>query len=108
MARFGEVQPHDSVVNLVPYPKDQSRRFSAVDQADGAVMAQQQVVRQFADRGRRVVAVASYGQQKLVLCRRQACCLRLLLAPTLEAAKPCSQSQQAGVRRVRKAHKRQR
>lgn len=83
---FGELDADDSVIFWVPSASDQASRVSTVDEADSAVMAQQEIVRHLADSGTARVCVATNGQQQLVLSRRQPGRLRLLFAPTFEVA----------------------
>ena len=90
----GELQADDPVVLRVTYPLDQLGRDGPVDQPDGTVMAQQQVVGDLADRGPTVIGVPPDGQQELVLCRGQPGALRLLLTPAHETPQARSQRQQ--------------
>ena len=92
--RRGELQPDDPVVLGVAHPLDQPGRYGPVDEADGAVVAEEEVVGHLADRRPPVVGVPSDGQQQLLLRRRQPGPLGLLLAPAEEPAQPGPQRQQ--------------
>ena len=81
-----QLEPHDPLVLGVAAAGDQARLLGPVDQADGAVVAEQEVVGHLADRGPAPVRVAPNGQEELVLGRGQSGRLRLLLAPAQEAA----------------------
>jgi hypothetical protein len=85
-ALAGEVQADHALVVGVGLASHQSGGLGAVDQFDGAVVAQQQVVGNVADRGSPTIGVAADGEQELMLPRGQAGCLGLLFAPSQEAA----------------------
>src|SRR5215212_1670844 len=65
-----ELDPHDPVVSGIGAAADEATLLGAVYQLHGAVVAEQEVVCDLADGGRR--AVAADGQQELVLGRREA------------------------------------
>ena len=67
-------------------PLDQTGCGCSVDELDNAVVSQQQVLGHLPDRGR--LAVASNGEQQLVLRSGEPDGLCLVLAPVLEAAQP--------------------
>ena len=68
----GESHADHARVAVIGDPADQVRGLGAVDQLDGAVMAQQQVLGQFADRGRQLAWMALDRDQELVLDVSQA------------------------------------
>ena len=103
--RRGQLQVHDPVVLRVAHPLHEPRRFGPIHQAHRAVMAQEEVVRYLPDRGAALVAVPADGEQQLVLCRRQAGGLGLLLAPPHEASQPGPQRQQVLVVVVPQSHR---
>ena len=105
LALGGELQPDDPLVLGVAAAGDQARLLGPVDQADGAVVAEQEVVGHLADRRPARVGVAPDGQQELVLGRRQPGCLGLLLAPAQEAAQAGPERQQVLVVGVRQSHR---
>ena len=76
--RRGELQADDPVVLGVAYPLDQLGRHGPVDQPDGTVVAQQQVVGDLTDGRATAIGMPPDGQQELVLGRSQpglsACC----------------------------------
>jgi hypothetical protein len=46
---IAEAQPHDTVVRRIPRPLHEPRLFRPIDQTDDAVMAEEEIVRHFAD-----------------------------------------------------------
>jgi hypothetical protein len=94
LADWGEQQPHDPLVVVVVHALDEPGGDGAVHELDDAVMAQEQVVGDLADR-RRAAAVAADCEEQLVLGRRQSDLLGLVLAPSLEAAQPVAEREQA-------------
>ena len=104
-ARRGELQADDPVVLGVAHPLDQLGRHGPVDQPDGTVMAQQQVVGDLADGRATAVGMPPDGQQQLVLRRGQPGPLRLLLAPADEAAQSGPQRQQILVVGISQDHR---
>lgn len=93
----GETDAHDAVVVLVASARDEARGIGAVDETDGGVMAQEQVVGDLADRRSPWIRVAADGEQELMLGRRQPGGCRLLLAPAQEATQPGAQGEQLRV-----------
>jgi hypothetical protein len=111
-----EAKAHDAVVVGVALTRDEASALSAVDEANGAVVPEQEVVGDLADGGRRIGAVAAMAavaavamvaavakvaamaavaavgamaadrEQQLVLGGGEAGGARLLLAPAEEAA----------------------
>jgi hypothetical protein len=63
----GERDVHDALVRCVGVAFDQAVSGGAIDQLDGAVVAQHQVVGQIADRRTRWVGMAADREQQLVL-----------------------------------------
>jgi hypothetical protein len=82
---WGERHAHDAAAARVWTTLHQSGGCGAVDQPDGAVVAQHEVVGDLADRGPCRVGVAPDRQQQLVLSRRQPGSLGLVFAPAEEA-----------------------
>lgn len=80
---WGQLQPHQPPV-VVVVPADKAERFHPVGQLDRAVVADEQVGRQFADGRAGRVGMDAQHQQQLVLGRGQAGHGRLLLAPAEE------------------------
>ena len=80
--RRRELQTHDSVILWVPDPLDELGGDGPVDQADGTVVAEEQVVGHLADGWATAVGVPPDGQQQLMLGRGQPRSFRLLLAPS--------------------------
>jgi hypothetical protein len=80
------LQQHATVVVLVLIPCDQPRLAEAVDQLDGAVVADAQAFREVADRHRPAAGESLDRQQRLMLARGQAGVFRLDLAELEEAA----------------------
>jgi hypothetical protein len=83
-AHFGQLQPDDPMVVVVPGPADQTCRVGAVDEADGTVVLEEQVVGHLADGRAPGVPVPAYRQQELMLGRRQTGGTGLAFAPALE------------------------
>jgi hypothetical protein len=82
----GEAEADDPLVVLVAGAGHQSSLLGPVDEADGAVVAEKQVVGGLADGRASRVGVAANGEQQLVLGGREPSLSGLLLAPALEAA----------------------
>jgi hypothetical protein len=80
----GQLQPHQPPAVVVVVPADEAERFHPVGQLDRAVVADEQVGRQFADGRAGRVGMDAQHQQQLVLGRGQAGHGRLLLAPAEE------------------------
>jgi hypothetical protein len=100
-AAGSELQPNDPVVVAVLKPADEPSALRPVDQADRAVMAQEQVLGHVADRRAAPIGMTSNGEQQLVLGRRDAGRLGLLLAPAQEAAEPGTELEQPPVVGIR-------
>jgi hypothetical protein len=96
-AKRREPQAHPAVVDRVGIPIDQTRFDRAVDEPDRAVVPEQQRIGKVANRGSFSVRMASNRQQQLVLCRRDADGLRLLLAPPKKLAQPGSEIEESSV-----------
>ena len=96
-ALFGQMQTHHPMVVVVSGPSDQTRRVGTVDETDGAVVQEEQVVSDLSNGRATRITVSPYRQEQLMLGRREARGTSLALAPTLEMAKPGPQGQQAGV-----------
>ena len=103
--RRGELQADDPVVLGVAHPLDQLGRDGPVDQPDGTVVAQQQVVGDLADGRATAIGMPPDGQQQLVLRRGQPGPLRLLLAPADEPAQAGPQRQQVLVVGIPQNHR---
>lgn len=82
VARARQVESYDALVFLVMDALDESCDDGAIDQFDDAVVAQQQVIGDVPDG--RGFAVASDGEQELVLRTGESDGSCLLLAPVLE------------------------
>ncbi len=95
----GQLQAHDAMVLGVATADDQTGLVGTVHQLDGAVMAQEQVVRHLADGRAAWVVVTANGEEELVLARREPCGPGLLLTPTQEV--PESRPQRGAVARSR-------
>ncbi len=87
----------------IPDANDEACSVSSVDEADRAVMAQQEVVGHFADCGAPGIGMPADREQQLVLCGRQARRPRLALAPALELPEPGAQGEQASIDVVRQS-----
>jgi hypothetical protein len=96
-ALVGEPQADRAEVVRVGRPAQQARGLGPVDEADRAVMAEEQVLRDVADGGAPRVVVAADGEQELVLGRRQPGRRRLPLAPAQEAPQPGAELEQRAV-----------
>jgi len=83
LAVGGEPHPDHAVVVGIGGALHEIRLLCAIDQLDSAVVAEQEVAGDVADR--RVAPMPPDGQQQLVLRRRQALVPGLLLAPVEEA-----------------------
>ena len=89
----------------VTHPLDQLGGHGPVDEPDGAVVAEEEVVGHFADGGAPAVRMPPHGQQELVLRRCQTRRLRLLLAPAEEPAQSGAQRQQVLVVGISENHR---
>ena len=100
-AAGSEVQPHDPVVVAVLTAADEPGGLRPVDQADGSVVAQKEVLGHVADGRSAPVGMTPDGEQQLVLGRRDAGRLGLLLAPAQEATEPGAELEQPPVVGIR-------
>ena len=89
------------MVLVVSGAGDETGGVGPVDEADHAVMEQEQIVRHLSDGRTTGIAVPSNGQEELMLGGREAGGLGLLLAPALEMAEAGPQAEQTGVDLVR-------
>ena len=94
-AAGGELQPDDAVIVAILTAPDEPRVRGAVDELHCAVVAEEEVVGDVADRGTARITMAPDRQQQLVLCRRDALGLRSLFAPTQEPAETGAELEQA-------------
>lgn len=92
-AGAGETHSDDPVIVRIPCSNDESRALRAIDETNGAVVTQEEVVGHFADCRASLVTVASDGEKELVLGRGEAGGPSLLLAPSLEAPQAGPQRQ---------------
>ena len=100
-----ELEPNQPMVVGVAHALDEASRVGPVHQSDRTVVAQEEVVGNLADGRSPGVGVAADGQQQLVLRRRQARLLGLLLAPAQEPAQPRPERQQILVIGIRQTHR---
>ena len=70
------------MVVVVSSPSDQTRRVSPIDETNGAVVQEEQVVSDLSNSRATRITVSPYRQQQLMLGRRQARGASLALAPT--------------------------
>ena len=101
----GELQAYDAVVPGVAHPLDQPGRVSPVHESDRAVVAEEEVVGHLPDGRTAPVGVATDGEQQLVLGRREAGGLRLLVAPAKETSQAGAQCQKVLVVGVPQLHR---
>lgn len=85
-----QAQAHYAVVLLASLPHHQPCLLCPVDQANGAVMTQQEVVGHLANGGPIGAGVPPDGQEQLVLRRGQPRGTGLVGAPGFEVAEPCT------------------
>ena len=90
-----QAQADHAAVVLVLQALDQARGFRPVHQADGAVVAQEEVAGHVADGRPARVLVAADGQEELVLGGRQPGGFGLLGAPVQEPAQACPEQEQS-------------
>lgn len=88
----GEPDAHHAVVDLVGESFDEPRALGAIDEPDHAVVPEQEVIGELADRGRS--SVATDGEEQLVLRRGQADVRCLRLAPAQKASQPIAELEQ--------------
>jgi hypothetical protein len=89
----GQRQADDPLILGVGEALDEAEALGAIDELDHAVVAQEEVVGDVADRRRS--AMTSNRQEQLVLRPREADGLRLVLAPVEEPAEPVAEGQEA-------------
>jgi hypothetical protein len=85
------------MVDRVDMPVDEPGMHRAVDEADRAVVMEQQRIGRIADRGSVAVWMAADREQQLMLRGRDADGRRLLLAPPEELTQSGSQIEQTSV-----------
>jgi hypothetical protein len=78
------------MILVISDARHQTGGIGPVDEADHAVVQQQQIIRHLSDSRTTGIAVPSDGQEKLVLRGREAGGLGLLLTPAFEMAQPRS------------------
>jgi len=88
-----QLQPHYPMVIVVADPSQQPRRFGAIHQAHGAVVAEQQLVGDVANLGPPGINVPSNRKQQLVLSGGQPGRSRLGFAPMLEPPQASTKGQ---------------
>jgi hypothetical protein len=96
----GQLQPDHPPVVRVGHPLDEAERAHPLGELNGAVMPEQKVPGHVTDRRPAGILMPPDSQQKLVMRRRQADRLRLLLAPVQVLAQARTESQQLLVVRV--------
>jgi hypothetical protein len=94
LAPGGEPDPDEPRIARVIDPAYQARDCRAVNELNGAVMAEQQVASQVTDRGRQLAWMSLDRDQELVLHVREPGQLGLVLAPPLEPAQAGAERQQ--------------
>lgn len=85
-AAGGKADPHDPLVGPIGMAANQPDGFRTVDEAHHAVVAQQHLLRQLADRWSCRAAPTADGQQKLMLRRGDPGLLSAILRPPQVAA----------------------
>lgn len=93
VAGGGERDAHDALA-AIAVALDQAVADGTVDQPDRAVVAQHQIVGDFADGRSGGVRMTPYREQELVLGWRQTSCLGLMVTPADEAAQAGAQLQE--------------
>jgi hypothetical protein len=96
-AAGGEAQADDAVVLGVLGALEQPGGHGAVDEADGAVVSEQQVVGDVSDGRSGRVVMTSDGEQELMLGGRESGGVGVLLAPAQKAPQIRAQLQQTAV-----------
>ena len=100
-----QLQAYDAVVPRVAHPLDQPSRVGPIHESHRAVVAEEEVVRHLPDGRTAPVGVATDGEQQLVLGRREAGGLRLLVAPAKEASQAGAQCQKVLIIGVPQLHR---
>jgi hypothetical protein len=90
-------EPDAAVIVAVALATDEPGALSAVDEADGAVVPEQELLGDVADGRPAAIRVAADDQEELMLSGRQPDDLGLLFAPAQEAAEPRAELQQTAV-----------
>ncbi len=81
-AGIGEAHPHHSLIVLVGDPLDQAPFGRSIDELDGTVVSQREVLGDIADADR--TAMAADREQQLVMRRRETSRLCSILTPSKE------------------------
>ena len=92
-----QLQPDHPMVVVVSDSPQQTCRLGTIDEAHGAVMAQQQQLGDVADLGPPRIIVPSYREQQLVLGGGQPSRSGLRLAPMLKAPQTSAKRQQSPI-----------
>lgn len=90
--QVAQLESDHPLVGLVTDALDQPGGDGSIDEFDDAVVAEQQVIGDVADR--RLLVVAADGQQELVLRTSEPNCIRLVIAPPQEPAKAVAECEQ--------------
>jgi len=93
----GEHEVHDPPVVLIHPPPHEPSLFGSIDELDRAVVAQEEMVGDVADGGRRLVFVAADGEEQLVLLPGETGGAGLLVAPVQEAAQRRAEAEELAV-----------
>ena len=93
----GQPQPDGALIVRIAHPLQHAELLSPVDQLDGRVVPDEQVVGDVVDGRAGRVGVTPHGQQQLVLARGQPVRGRLLGAPMLELPQPRPNGEQPRV-----------
>lgn len=103
-AGSGQRDAHCSFVIRIRLALDKPVSHCAVDQLDGAVVSQHEIIGKIADGRTSRIRVASDRQQKLMLGRRKARSPGLLVAPVQKSPQPRTQFEQVLEVRLIKRH----
>jgi CIC family chloride channel protein len=90
-------ESHDTIVDRVRRPPDESRGLGAVDQSDSTVVLEEQGFGNLSDRRPFAIRVALDREEQLMLRRGETGGVGLLLAPVQEATEPGPQLEQSFV-----------
>jgi hypothetical protein len=91
------VQANDPVVVTVLAAVDEPCGFGSVDEADCAVMAEQQMLGDVTDRGTSRIGMAAHREKQLVLHGGEPDGVGLLLTPVQEPSQPGAELEQTAV-----------